>query len=85
MSVLSLLLLLLAAAVLVGGPRARMYAAQALVLANFALFGAWWLAGAPVATWLELGFRPSYLAQPGAEWATLVTAMFLHAGPLHFS
>ena len=53
------------------------------MLANFALFGAWWLAGAPVATWLELGFRPSYLAQPGAEWATLVTAMFLHAGPLH--
>jgi len=83
MSVLSLLLLLLAAAVLFGGLRARMYAAQALVLANFALFGAWWLAGAPVATWLELGFRPSYLAQPGAEWATLVTAMFLHAGPLH--
>ncbi len=83
MSVLSLLLLLLAAAVLLGGLRARMYAAQALVLANFALFGAWWLAGAPVATWLELGFRPSYLAQPGAEWATLVTAMFLHAGPLH--
>lgn len=40
MSVLSLLLLLLAAAVLLGGLRAQMYAAQALVLANFALFGA---------------------------------------------
>ena len=83
MSGLSFLLLLLAATVLVSGLRAHMYAAQALVLANFALFAAWWLAGMPVATWLELGFRPGYLTEPGFAWVTLLTAMFLHAGPLH--
>ena len=83
MSGLSFLLLLLAATVLVGGLRAHMYAAQALVLANFALFAAWWLVGMPVATWLELGFRPEYLTEPGFAWVTLLTAMFLHAGPLH--
>ena len=66
MSVLSLLLLLLAAAVLHGGLRARMYAAQDLALANFSLFGPLWPAGSPLATRLELVFRPSYLAQPRA-------------------
>ncbi len=83
MSGLSILLLLLAAAVLISGLRAYMYAAQALVLANFALFATWWLAGTPVTTWLELGFRPGYLTEPGFAWATLLTALFLHAGPLH--
>ena len=83
MSGLSFLLLLLAAAVLISGLRAYMYAAQALVLANFALFATWWLAGTPVTTWLELGFRPVYLTEPGFAWATLLTALFLHAGPLH--
>tara|TARA_Y100001949_G_C15986012_1_gene330606 strand:- start:1425 stop:2297 length:873 start_codon:yes stop_codon:yes gene_type:complete len=83
MSGLSFLLLLLAAAVLISGLRAYMYAAQALVLANFALFATWWLAGTPVTTWLELGFRPGYLTEPGFAWATLLTALFLHAGPLH--
>lgn len=77
------MLLLLAAAVLISGLRAYMYAAQALVLANFALFATWWLAGTPVTTWLELGFRPGYLTEPGFAWATLLTALFLHAGPLH--
>ena len=83
MSGLSFLLLLLAATVLVSGLRAHMYAAQALVLANFALFAVWWLVGMPDDTWRELGFRPSYLTEPGFAWATLLTAMFLHAGPSH--
>ena len=83
MSGLSFLLLLLAATVLGGGLRARMYAAQALVLANFALFAVWWLVGMPDDTWRELGFRPSYLTEPGFAWATLLTAMFLHADPPH--
>ena len=80
---LSFLLLLLAAAVLVSGLRAHMYAAQALVLANFTLFAVWWLVGMPLTTWLDLGFRPGYLTDPGFAWATLLTAMFVHAGPLH--
>ena len=83
MSGLSFLLLLLAAAVLVSGLRAHMYAAQALVLANFTLFAVWWLVGMPLTTWLDLGFRPGYLTAPGFAWATLLTAMFVHAGPLH--
>ena len=83
MSGLSFLLLLLAAAVLVSGLRAHMYAAQALVLANFTLFAVWWLVGMPLTTWLDLGFRPGYLTDPGFAWATLLTAMFVHAGPLH--
>ena len=52
MSGLSFLLLLLTAAVLISGLRAYMYAAQALVLANFTLFAVWGLAGTPLSTWL---------------------------------
>jgi membrane associated rhomboid family serine protease len=59
-----------------------------LVFINFAIFAAWAIMyqlssqlGSEAFT--ELAFRSMYLESPGFMLTTLISAMFMHAGPMH--
>ena len=61
---------------------------QSLVFINFGVFAVWWLLvlfrpQLAVQAVIDLGFRPIYLESIGFELLTLISAMFMHGGPMH--
>ena len=60
---------------------------QSLVFINFGIFAIWWILfllkpSIAVGGW-SLGFKSTYLESPSIELLTLVSSMFMHAGPMH--
>ena len=67
--------------------RNQFMVSQSLVFINFGIFAIWWILfllkpSIAVAGW-SLGFKSAYLESPGVELLTLVSSMFMHAGPMH--
>ena len=61
---------------------------QSLVFINFAIFAVWAVLyrispQMGYDAFLELGFRSMYLASPEFGLVTLISAMFMHGGPMH--
>ena len=61
---------------------------QSLVFINFGVFAVWWILvlfrpQLAVQAVIDLGFRPIYLESIGFELLTLISAMFMHGGPMH--
>lgn len=61
---------------------------QSLVFINFSVFATWWILfllnpGLAIQAFIALGFQPIYLESPGFELLTLISAMFMHGGPMH--
>ena len=61
---------------------------QSLVFINFAIFAVWAVLSqiSPQMGYdalFELGFRSMYLASPEFGLLTLISAMFMHGGPMH--
>ena len=61
---------------------------QSLVFINFAIFATWAIMyeispQAGVEAFIELGFRSMYLESPELRLVTLISAMFMHGGPMH--
>ena len=59
-----------------------------LVFINFAIFAAWAImyqfsSQLGYEAFTELAFRSMYLESPGFMLTTLISAMFMHAGPMH--
>jgi len=67
--------------------RNQFMVSQSLVFINFGIFAIWWILfllkpSIAVAGW-SLGFKSTYLESPSIELLTLVSSMFMHAGPMH--
>ena len=61
---------------------------QSLVFINFAIFSVWAVIyrispQMGYDAFFELGFRSMYLESPGFGLLTLISAMFMHGGPMH--
>ena len=61
---------------------------QSLVFINFAIFAVWAIMyrfspQSGIEALVELGFRSMYLESPGFGLLTLISAMFMHGGPMH--
>ena len=61
---------------------------QTLVFINFSVFAMWILLFTispklAFQAFDELGFRPAYIETPSFGLLTLITAMFMHGGPMH--
>ena len=61
---------------------------QSLVFINFSVFATWWIMlllkpSIAVQAFVSLGFQPMYLESPGFGLLTLISAMFMHGGPMH--
>ena len=61
---------------------------QSLVFINFSVFATWWILillkpSMAVQAFITLGFQPMYLESPGFGLLTLISAMFMHGGPMH--
>jgi len=61
---------------------------QSLVFINFGIFATWWILfllkpNVAVDAFVSLGFKSAYLESPSLDLLTLVSAMFMHAGPMH--
>ena len=61
---------------------------QSLVFINFAIFAVWAIMyrfspQSGIEALVELGFRSMYLASPEFGLVTLISAMFMHGGPMH--
>ena len=61
---------------------------QSLVFINFSIFATWWILfllkpSVAIQALLVLGFQPIYLESPGFGLLTLISAMFMHGGPMH--
>jgi len=61
---------------------------QSLVFINFSIFATWWILfllkpSVAIQAFLALGFQPMYLESPGFGLLTLISAMFMHGGPMH--
>jgi len=67
--------------------RNQFMVSQSLVFINFGIFAIWWILfllkpSIAVGGW-SLGFKSTYLESPSIELLTLVSSMFMHAGPMH--
>ena len=61
---------------------------QSLVFINFAIFAVWaimyrFFPESGIEALVELGFRSMYLESPEFGLLTLISAMFMHGGPMH--
>ena len=61
---------------------------QSMVFVNFSVFATWWIMlllkpSMAVQAFVSLGFQPMYLESPGFGLLTLISAMFMHGGPMH--
>ena len=61
---------------------------QSLVFINFAIFAVWAIMyrfspQSGIEALVELGFRSMYLESPEFGLLTLISAMFMHGGPMH--
>ena len=61
---------------------------QSLVFINFSVFATWWImlrlkSSMAIQAFVSLGFQPGYIETPGFELLTLISAMFMHGGPMH--
>ena len=61
---------------------------QSLVFINFSVFATWWILfllepSMAIQAFITLGFQPVYLESPGFGLLTLISAMFMHGGPMH--
>ena len=61
---------------------------QSLVFINFSVFATWWIMvllkpSMAIQAFVSLGFQPTYLESPGFGLLTLISAMFMHGGPMH--
>ena len=61
---------------------------QSLVFINFSIFATWCILfllkpSVAIQALLVLGFQPIYLESPGFGLLTLISAMFMHGGPMH--
>ena len=61
---------------------------QSLVFINFGIFATWWIMylikpSMAIQAVIALGFQPGYIEAPGFELLTLISAMFMHGGPMH--
>ena len=68
--------------------RNQFLVSQSLVFINFAVFATWAIMyqvspQSGVEAFIELGFRPMYLESPELRLITLISAMFMHGGPMH--
>ena len=61
---------------------------QSLVFINFGIFATWWILfllkpNMALDAFVSLGFKSAYLESPNIRLLTLVSSMFMHAGPMH--
>ena len=61
---------------------------QSLVFINFGIFATWWILfllkpSLAIDAFVNLGFKSAYLESPSIGLLTLVSSMFMHAGPMH--
>lgn len=61
---------------------------QSLVFINFSVFATWWIMfllkpSMAIQAVMALGFQPGYIETPSFELLTLISAMFMHGGPMH--
>lgn len=68
--------------------RNQFMVSQSLVFINFGIFATWWILlllkpSMAVDAFVSLGFKSAYLESPSIGLLTLVSAMFMHAGPMH--
>ena len=68
--------------------RNQFMVSQSLVFINFGIFATWWILfllkpNVAVDAFVSLGFKSAYLESPSLDLLTLVSAMFMHAGPMH--
>ena len=61
---------------------------QSLVFINFGIFAVWWILfllkpSLGIDAFVNLGFKSAYLESPSIGLLTLVSSMFMHAGPMH--
>ena len=68
--------------------RNRFMISHSMVLINFAIFATWAIMyrfnpEAGIQAFVELGFRSAYLDAPEIRLLTLISAMFMHATPMH--
>ena len=68
--------------------RNQFMVSQSLVFINFGIFATWWILfllkpSLAIDAFVNLGFKSAYLVSPSIGLLTLVSSMFMHAGPMH--
>ena len=68
--------------------RNQFMVSQSLVFINFGIFATWWILfllkpSLAIDAFVNLGFKSAYLESPSIGLLTLVSSMFMHAGPMH--